>query len=177
MDTWTFESIGANGSGTTTKGRWRRGLFDCNGTTCCCVFFCFPCTVAQAQSVARGGAGRLCLVIAVAVIVLNLAAQSVTTIDQADAAPTSTGVQVAGALSALGGLVLFVAVCNARSIVRAKDDIEPECCDSPAVSDCLISYFCSMCVVCQLFSHWGFNDDVPYMGACHPYSEGIATVV
>lgn len=191
---WTFTSIAPVEAPLPTDavvgpriGRWKKGLFECfsNCGMCVCVCCCTTCTIGQVASIARKGAGWMCLLITLGILFLNAGATGLEYYyanwvarwtaaifdSERDAIgePQAWMITIASTLSFFASLVACLCVWNARAKYRARDGIAPEC---GMFSDCLAAWCCSPCSVCQMFS----QDDIVFGGgAGRPYRMFWAT--
>lgn len=176
---WTFSSIApveatlplATGATVDVPlGRWRKGLFECfsNCGMCLCVSFCTTCTIGQVASIARKGAGWICLLTVFLILGLNVVSsglqnnyawwvaewENAADDDERDriGTPQTWLLSVASALSFFASLIACVCVFSARMKYRTRDKIPAECCGSGLIADCLAAWCCSPCAVVQMFS-------------------------
>ena len=137
-----------SGIDATSSGRWTRGLCECfsNFGMCCCVMWCQPCATGQVQSIVRGGAAAICMMVTFGIVILNMIGSSMTALPE---------LQIGGSvIMSFAGFLSFLAVCNARAAYRKRDAIPPDCGSGP-LGDCLAACFCSPCSLCQMFSQDG----------------------
>jgi Cys-rich protein (TIGR01571 family) len=177
-------------------GRWRKGLFECfsNCGMCLCVCCCSSCTIGQVASIARNGAGWICLLTVFAILALNAGASGLQYVYSDwvvrwTAALSDERVEIGepqewmGTVSllliSLASLIACLCVFSARMKYRARDKIPGECCGSGILSDCLSAWCCSPCAVVQMFSQdeIGFpSGDRSYRLFWSPYGEPLKPI-
>lgn len=182
---WTFSSIAPveatlpiGAKGDVPLGKWRKGLFECfsNCGMCLCVCCCTTCTIGQVASIARKGAGWICLLTVFAILALNAGASglqyyyanwvarwtaAVFDVERDEiGTPQVWLITVASLLSFVASLTACLCVFSARMKYRARDKIPAECCGSGMIADCLSAWCCSPCSVVQMFS----QDEISFAG-------------
>jgi Cys-rich protein (TIGR01571 family) len=149
MDKWTFgslaptpEAVGANGNIEYKRKTWKSALCNCCCSwsfVCCCVLWCQPCTIAQLYGLSSASPlrPRLACNIAAAVLLILMVVGSST---------YYSSYAVSSVMMSAASILSFLFVFQARGRIREMYGIRGSGC-----GDCLSSFFCLSCSVCQMF--------------------------
>ena len=148
--------------------RWIRGLYGCCDDPILACSTCICECNATGQLYQRLTKEPRCKLIAITLWILFFVGGVLSTIAQVhtqtavrttawgftyvDWHQFSTGTvlsSIAGTVGFVGTVVTTWALCTSRRRLRARDEIPIECCE---VEDCCVSYFCSWCVINQMFA-------------------------
>jgi len=133
---------------------------------CTCVLCCQPCAIGQVASIARKGAGWICLLTAIGILALNAASYALDYYAAADDESPAWVLTVASLLGFFASLAACLCVWNARAKYRERDGLE-----GGFFTDCFAALCCSPCAVCQMFA----QDNITFEGTGRQYKQFWST--
>lgn len=174
---WTFASIApvetpqpTDGYAPSGKNSWKQSLFGCFNSCemTLCVLCCQPCTIGQVASIARKGAGWLCLLTAIGILALNVASYGLDYYFADSDQSQGWVLTVASVFGLLASLIAFLCVWNARAKYRERDDL-----NGGFFTDCLAALCCAPCAVCQMFAQDDIGAGRRYKQFWSTYGDGL----